>query len=51
VGSWYWEKWMLRLQVEMGKEEEKLLEGVVQVLEEGAAAGSGWRYLTGYAKK
>lgn len=51
VGSWYWEKWMLRLQVEMGKEEEKLLEGVVQVLEEGAAAGSGWRYLTGFAKK
>ena len=51
VGSWYWEKWMLRLQVEMGKEEEKLLEGVVQVLEEGAAAGSGWRYLTGYARK
>ncbi|KAJ4288113.1 hypothetical protein N0V90_012130 [Kalmusia sp. IMI 367209] len=51
VGSWYWEKWMLRLQVEMGKEEEKLLESVVQALEEGAAAGSGWRYLTGYARK
>lgn len=51
VGSWYWEKWMLRLQLEMGKEEGKLLEGVVQVLEEGAKEGSGWRYLTGYARK
>ncbi|KAF1959232.1 hypothetical protein CC80DRAFT_545607 [Byssothecium circinans] len=50
VGSWLWEKWLLRLQVEMGKEEERLLEGVVQVLEEGAREGSGWRYLTGYAK-
>ncbi|KAF2681896.1 hypothetical protein K458DRAFT_420263 [Lentithecium fluviatile CBS 122367] len=51
VGSWYWEKWMLRLQLEMGKDEDRLLEGVVQVLEEGAKEGSGWRYLTGYAKK
>ncbi|KAF1940227.1 hypothetical protein EJ02DRAFT_467488 [Clathrospora elynae] len=30
VGSWAWERWLLRLQMEMGKEEEKLLEGVVQ---------------------
>jgi SAM-dependent methyltransferase len=51
VGSWYWEKWMLRLQLEMGKEEDKLLDGVVQVLEEGVKEGSGWRYLTGYARK
>jgi SAM-dependent methyltransferase len=51
VGSWMYEKWMLRLQMEMGKPEEKLLEGVVQALEEGAREGSGWRYLTGYAKK
>lgn len=51
VGSWYWEKWMLRLQLEMGKDEDKLLEGVVQVLEEGAKEGSGWRYLTGFARK
>ncbi|KAF2636131.1 hypothetical protein P280DRAFT_522381 [Massarina eburnea CBS 473.64] len=50
VGSWLWEKWLLRLQMEMGKEEEKLLEGVVQVLEEGAREGSGWRYLTGFFK-
>lgn len=51
VGAWEWEKWMLKLQVEMGKEDEKLLEGVVQVLEEGAKDGAGWRYLTGWASK
>lgn len=51
VGSWYWEKWLLKLQMEMGKDEDKLMEGVVQVLEEGARKGSAWRYLTGYAKK
>ncbi|KAH7123976.1 verprolin [Dendryphion nanum] len=51
VGSWMWEKWMLKLQMEMGKEEERMLEGVVQVLEEGSQRGSGWRYLTGYARK
>ncbi|KAF3001782.1 hypothetical protein E8E13_001416 [Curvularia kusanoi] len=51
VGSWAWERWMLRLQTEMGKEEERLLEGVVQVLEEGAREGSAWRSLTGWARK
>ena len=51
VGSWVWEKWLLKLQIEMGKEEEKLLEGVVQVLEEGSRNNSGWRYLTGFARK
>ncbi|KAF9699530.1 hypothetical protein EKO04_002652 [Ascochyta lentis] len=51
VGSWAWERWMLRLQMEMGKEEERLLEGIVQVLEEGAKEGSAWKLLTGWAKK
>ena len=51
VGSWAWERWMLRLQMEMGKEEEELLKGVVQVLEEGAREGSAWRSLTGWARK
>jgi len=51
VGSWAWERWMLKLQMEMGKEEEKLLEGVVQVLEEGTRGGSAWRSLTGWARK
>ncbi|KZM25612.1 uncharacterized protein EKO05_0001868 [Ascochyta rabiei] len=51
VGSWAWEKWMLELQMEMGKEQERLLEGVVQVLEEGAREGSAWKSLTGWARK
>ncbi|KAF1349316.1 hypothetical protein EJ07DRAFT_159968 [Lizonia empirigonia] len=51
VGSWAWERWMLRLQMEMGKEEGRLLEGVVQVLEEGAKEGSAWKSLTGWARK
>lgn len=51
VGSWAWEKWLLKLQLEMGKDEEKLLEGVVQMLEEGAQSNAAWRTLTGYAKK
>jgi SAM-dependent methyltransferase len=51
VGSWMYERWMLKLHSEMGKDEDKLLEGVVQVLEEGAEQGSAWRYLTGYARK
>jgi hypothetical protein len=41
----------LRLQMEMGKDEEKLLEGVVNVLEEGAQGNAGWRTLTGWARK
>jgi SAM-dependent methyltransferase len=51
VGSWMYERWMLKLRMEMGWEEERGLEGVVQVLEEGAEGGSAWRYLMGYARK
>lgn len=49
VGSWAWEQWMLRLQLEMGK--EQLLEGVGAVLEEGKFTGAGWRCLSGWARK
>ena len=49
VGSWGWEQWMLRLQMEMGK--DKLLEGVGAVLEEGKYTGAGWRCLRGWARK
>lgn len=51
VGSWAWEKWMLKLESESGKEEERLLDGVVAVLEEGRKQGSGWRVLSGWARK
>lgn len=49
VGSWAWEQWMLKLQMEMGK--EQLLEGVGAVLEEGKSTGAGWRCLSGWARK
>ena len=49
VGSWAWEQWMLKLQMEMGK--EQLLEGVGAVLEEGKTTGAGWRCLNGWARK
>lgn len=49
VGSWAWEQWMLKLQMEMGK--EQLLEGVGAVLEEGKTTGAGWRCLSGWARK
>ncbi|KAF2460049.1 hypothetical protein BDY21DRAFT_377589 [Lineolata rhizophorae] len=45
-----WEKWMLKLQLEMRKEDERLLEGVSAALEEGAKTGAAWKYLTGWAR-
>lgn len=51
VGSWTWEQWMLKLQIEMGREGESLLEGVPAMLEEGRAMGAGWRCLSGWARK
>lgn len=49
VGSWAWERWMLKLQIEMGK--DSLLEGVGNVMEEGKTTGAGWRCLSGWARK
>jgi hypothetical protein len=51
LGGWMWEQWMLKLQMEMGREKGKLLEGVAAVFEEGRACGSGWRALSGWARK
>lgn len=51
VGSWAWERWLLKLQMEMGKDEDRLLEGVVQMFEECAQNQAAWRSLTGYARK
>ncbi|KAL8827428.1 MAG: hypothetical protein Q9170_007016 [Blastenia crenularia] len=49
VGGWAWEQWMLKLQVEMGK--ENLLEGIAGVMEEGKSTGAGLRCLNGFAQK
>lgn len=49
VGGWAWEQWMLKLQIEMGK--ERLLDGIAGVMEEGKSTGAGWRCLNGWARK
>lgn len=51
VGSWAWERWMLKVQREMGWKEDRLLEGVTGALEEGSKTGGSWRFLSGYARK
>ena len=51
LGGWMWEQWMLKLQMEMGKPRERLLEGVVEVMEEGRECGAGWRCLSGWARR
>ena len=67
VGGWSWEKWLLRCEMEKVagelrlqdtvtagvamKEAGKCLEGVAAVMEEGRACKSGFRMLTGYARK
>lgn len=51
LGGWMWEQWMLKLQMEMGRDKGKLLEGVSAVIEEGRNCGSGWRCLSGWAQK
>ncbi|KAI9829263.1 MAG: hypothetical protein M1826_005727 [Phylliscum demangeonii] len=51
VGLRAWESWMLRLQMECGRPDHLLLEGVAAVVREGRCRGSGWRCLTGWARK
>jgi SAM-dependent methyltransferase len=51
LGSWMWEQWMLKLQMEMGTEKDKLLKGVAPVFEESKNCDAGWRCLSGWARK
>ncbi|KAL9616522.1 MAG: hypothetical protein Q9160_008615 [Pyrenula sp. 1 TL-2023] len=51
LGGWMWEQWMLKLQMDLGREREKLLEGVPAVIEEGRNGGAGWNCLSGWARK
>ncbi|KAL1984393.1 hypothetical protein VTN96DRAFT_9172 [Rasamsonia emersonii] len=51
LGGWMWEQWMLKLQMEMGRERKKLLEGVGSIFDEGRKNGSGWTCLCGWAMK
>ncbi|RDW74536.1 uncharacterized protein DSM5745_07198 [Aspergillus mulundensis] len=51
LGGWIWEQWLLKLQVEMGRDKGKLLEGIGSVFDEGRKNGSGWTCLSGWAMK
>jgi DNA cross-link repair 1A protein len=51
LGGWVWEQWLLKLQMEMGRDKSKLLEGIGSVFDEGRKTGSGWTCLSGWAMK
>ncbi|KAI2621082.1 hypothetical protein GGR54DRAFT_87782 [Hypoxylon sp. NC1633] len=67
AGSWAWERWLLRCEMEkvasegrLGffdtettemREAGKCLDGVHEVVEEGRSCGAGFRMLNGYARK
>ncbi|BCR87386.1 uncharacterized protein ACHE_31373S [Aspergillus chevalieri] len=50
-GGWMWEQWLLKLQMEMGRDGDRLLEGAGGVFDEGRKNGAGWTCLTGWAMK
>ena len=52
LGSWLWEQWLLKLQLEAGKKKgADLVKDVSHVIEEGKTSGGGWRVLRGWARK
>ncbi|KAI3341757.1 methyltransferase domain-containing protein [Ustulina deusta] len=64
VGSWAWERWLLRCEMEKVagegrlwldaaevREAGKCLEGVHGIVEEGRSCGAGFRMLNGFARK
>ncbi|KAJ5183926.1 hypothetical protein N7492_001542 [Penicillium capsulatum] len=51
IGGWMWEQWLVQLRAEMGREQEKLLEGIGAVFDEGRKNGAGWTCLSGWAMK
>lgn len=50
-GGWMWEQWLLKLQMEMGRDGDRLLEGIGSVFDEGRKNGAGWTCLSGWAMK
>lgn len=51
LGGWMWEQWLLKLQMEMGRDGDRLLEGIGGVFDEGRKNGAGWTCLSGWAMK
>lgn len=51
LAGWMWEQWLVKLRMEMGREQVKLLEGVGVLFDEGRNNGAGWTCLSGWAMK
>lgn len=51
LGARMWEEWLVKVRAESGRERERWLEGVDEVIEEGKETGSGWKVLVGWARK
>ena len=50
VGSWAWEKWLLRYKIQSEGSEARI-DGIQGIIEEGRTCGAGWRTLNGWARK
>ncbi|KAF7186811.1 hypothetical protein HII31_11771 [Pseudocercospora fuligena] len=51
VGARMWEQWMLKLNSEMGRSEERLLDEVAKALDQGGKGNASWKCLVGWARK
>ncbi|EXJ83261.1 hypothetical protein A1O1_06880 [Capronia coronata CBS 617.96] len=51
LGARMWEEWLIKVRAECGRERDRWLEGVDEVIEEGREKGSGWKVLIGWARK
>ncbi|RAO73837.1 uncharacterized protein BHQ10_009849 [Talaromyces amestolkiae] len=51
LGGWMWEQWLLKTQMEMGREEKELLKDIGGVFDEGRKLNAGWTCLSGWAMK
>ncbi|KXT02594.1 hypothetical protein AC578_10656 [Pseudocercospora eumusae] len=51
VGARMWEQWMLKLNSEMGRSEERLLDVVAKALDQGGKSNTSWKCLVGWARK
>ncbi|GLA02940.1 hypothetical protein AnigIFM60653_002511 [Aspergillus niger] len=51
LGGWIWEQWLVKLQTELGLDQQDLLAGIGTVFDEGRKNGAGWTCLSGWAMK
>jgi hypothetical protein len=51
LGGWMWEQWLLKTQMEIGREENDLLKDIGGVFDEGRKLNAGWTCLSGWAMK